>query len=83
MKYLASVFLAAVLLVPAVSFADSTPDPMLVQGGNLIFCSGPLAPGYTVGLVGGGCGATTTYVSFNAPLADGTQCQFWSGCEEK
>lgn len=44
-------------------------------GGNLLFCSGPEAPGYTVGKVGGGCGAPTTYVPFN-----GTTCPFNQGC---
>jgi hypothetical protein len=44
-------------------------------GGSLLFCSGPEAPGYTVGKIGGGCGAPTTYVPFN-----GTSCLFMQGC---
>lgn len=44
-------------------------------GGSLLFCSGPEAPGYTVGLVGGGCGGTSIYVPFN-----GTLCLFFQGC---
>lgn len=52
-------------------------------GGGLIFCSGPMAPGYNVGLAGGGCGGSTTYVPYNAPLAVsgvGDRCQFFMGC---
>jgi hypothetical protein len=44
-------------------------------GGSLVFCSGPEAPGYTVGKVGGGCGGTTTFVPYN-----GTSCLFMQGC---
>lgn len=52
-------------------------------GGGLIFCSGPMAPGYNVSLPGGGCGGTTTYVPFNQPLGDGTVCSFFMGCMKK
>lgn len=52
---------------------SATQNPM--GGGSLLFCSGPMAPGYTIGKVGGGCGGTTTYVPFN-----GTSCLFNQGC---
>lgn len=150
MKYLASVFLSAVLLVPAAAFASTTislnggavtvtqnqpfSDPgfsanstnfgdvsgqvfttpvntsvagntsefysygpdidgdtasasrtIMVQGigGSLLFCSGPLAPGYTIGATGGGCGASTSFVSFNQPIGDGLFCSFFQGCMVK
>jgi hypothetical protein len=59
---------------------DHTVDVSATQnaptgGGSLLFCSGPEAPGYTVGKVGGGCGATTTFVPFN-----GASCLFMQGC---
>lgn len=49
-------------------------------GGSLLFCSGPMAPGYQIGVVGGGCGGTSTYVFYGAPLGDGTNCEFFAGC---
>ena len=49
--------------------------PAPQSGGNLLFCSGPMAPGYHVGVVGGGCGGNTTYVPYN-----GTSCLFGQGC---
>ena len=56
-------------------------------GGSLLFCSGPLAPGYNVSLVGGGCGQTTSYVPFGHALGTlfgGTDvCLFYSGCMVK
>lgn len=52
----------------------------VVGGGSLMWCSGPMAPGYNVGMVGGGCGATTSYVVYNHAMPDGTLCAFNSGC---
>ena len=60
---------------------DHTVDVSATQnptGGSLLFCSGPMAPGYTNGIVGGGCGGTTMYVPFN-----GTSCLFNQGCMVK
>lgn len=51
-----------------------------VGGNSMIFCSGPMAPGYTVGQVGGGCGGTKSFYQLNQKLPDGTLCEFWSGC---
>lgn len=56
-------------------------------GGGLIFCSGPMAPGYRVDLPNGGCpqaaNSTGSYVFYNRPLSDGTLCQFFFGCMDK
>lgn len=52
-------------------------------GGSLNFCSGPLAPGYIVGAIGGGCGQTSNFVQTNQPYVfNGINliCTFSSGC---
>lgn len=150
MKYLASVFLSAVLLVPAAAFASTTislnggavtvtqnqpfsdpgfsanstnfgdvsgqvfttpvntsvvgntsefysygpdldgdtasasrsvtVDAANTGGGGLMFCSGPLAPGWTNGVAGGGCGQSFTFgqqVLFGGISAP---CAFFWGC---
>lgn len=51
-------------------------------GGGLIFCSGPMAPGYNVSLPGGGCGGPT-WVPFGIAVTFGgitTSCPFQQGC---
>lgn len=58
--------------------ADETRDITVVSaptGGALLYCSGPEAPGYTVGVMGGGCGGSTMFVPFN-----GDTCTFMQGC---
>lgn len=47
-------------------------------GGGLIYCSGPMAPGYVAGTPGGGCGSPD-YVPFNGPTPWGP-CAFSMGC---
>ena len=49
-------------------------------GGTMPFCSNPLAPGWQVGVIGGGCGGTEVLIA--AGTAD---CPFWfpSGCVRK
>lgn len=37
-------------------------------GGGLIYCSGPSAPGWNVGLPGGGCGGTDIFVARGATV---------------
>lgn len=44
-------------------------------GGSMVVCSGPMAPGYQVGIPGGGCGGTSMWVPYN-----GTSCLFNNGC---
>ena len=46
-----------------------------VGGGGIIPCSSPLAVGWNVSLLGGGCGVTETFVPYN-----GTSCLFNQGC---
>ena len=54
-----------------VSATQNTP----IGGGAMNWCSGPMAPGYHVGVIGGGCGGNTTYIPFN-----GASCLFNQGC---
>lgn len=50
-----------------------TTQPSAPQGGNgMIYCSGPLAPGWNVSLPNGGCKATTVKVPLNAMPYTGT-----------
>lgn len=64
---------------------------VLSSGSLMPFCSGPMAPGWNVGLSGGGCGGTGMVVMAGASLPDATKfggtktCPFWfpSGCMVK
>jgi hypothetical protein len=51
-----------------------------IGGGQLPYCSGPMAPGWNVSLPGGGCGGTAKWVPAGS---DG--CPFWfpEGCMEQ
>lgn len=74
-------------LNPVTSTATATRDiTVMGTGGSLLFCSGPEAPGYTVGVMGGGCGGSTMFVPFGHALTAsfgttvGDVCQFAQGC---
>lgn len=47
------------------------------QGSLMPFCSGPMAPGWQMGVVGGGCGGRQVWVA-----AGTSDCPFWfvGGC---
>lgn len=49
-------------------------------GGTQPFCSSPMAPGWNVAMIGGGCGSTQLYVPFGAAFYDGSICSFNGGC---
>ena len=55
---------------------------LTVQGGGSVmpFCSGPMAPGWQIGVAGGGCGGTEVWVP-----AGSAGCPFWfvGGCVVK
>lgn len=53
---------------------------VLGSGGGMIFCSGPLAPGWNTSVPDGNCGSKTLFVPFNSPLKDGSKCEFFMGC---
>lgn len=50
------------------------------SGGDMLFCSGSMAPGWHVDEVGGGCGSTKTFYQAGHALPDGTVCEFNQGC---
>ena len=58
--------------------SDLIPVAAPVAGAGLPFCSGPMAPGWNVGLPGGGCGGSTLmfepYSSGLCPFIDQQGC---------
>jgi hypothetical protein len=73
-------------IVDSIDFTGIAADPILhtldvtaglAGGGGTPYCSGPDAPGWQVGIPGGGCGGHATFVP--AGTAD---CPFWfpAGC---
>lgn len=52
---------------------------LIVQGGGSVmpFCSGPMAPGWQIGVAGGGCGGTEVFLPAGSP---GCPWFFMSGC---
>lgn len=89
MKYILTVLAALLFLVPVVSFADVVDPSVVVDvvptlgGGGQVFCSSPTAPGWNVSLPHGGCGGTSSFITFGAPLPTGEACMFWGGCMVK
>lgn len=53
-------------LDPAIHTLDVTAEGD--GGGGMIYCSGPSAPGWNVGIPGGGCGGTDMFVARGATL---------------
>lgn len=57
-------------------------------GGNLLWCSGPMAPGWNVSIPDGGCGGNQRWVAYNQPLnmvgifggVDTSLCEYRQGC---
>lgn len=65
----------------ALDTATASRDLTVMGGGSgMIFCSGPMAPGWNTSLPDGGCNSQTQFVSFGGPLKDGTKCEFFMGC---
>lgn len=83
------------------SFVDITGDAtdhtittsanaVVTGGGSLPWCSNPMAPGWNTSLPDGGCGGTSVFVHFGAPIFQGaavagqigtvTTCVFLQGC---
>lgn len=56
-----------------------------IGGGDMPFCSGPMAPGWNVSLPDGGCGGSSIFFQYGALVnaQTGEICQFWSGCMVK